>query len=152
MSSTRTVSVRFADTAQLHIVNRQQDYDKKNGVARNELWYTAADFHLMRRAFAEDVFHVRAQVLAGIPLNYAGDDESSVCIVGMENFLTPGLMLEMSACRERCTDAVLAEQARDDPSARAIAIASFAQTKKVVRRARMIGKVLQDSIQCLTGQ
>jgi len=66
MSSTRTVSVRFADTALLYIVNRQQDYDKKNDVARNELWYTAADFHSMRQAVAQDVFHVRAQALAGL--------------------------------------------------------------------------------------
>ena len=151
MSSTRTVSVRFADTAQLYIVNRQQDYGKKNenDVARNELWYTAADFHSMRKAVAQDVFHVRAQALAGVPFNYAGDDESesSVCCVGIENFLTAGFMVEMSACRERCTDAVLVEQAREDHhSARAIAIASFAQTKKVVRRATMLGKVHQDSI------
>mmetsp|Transcript_19906 Transcript_19906/g.30330 ORF Transcript_19906/g.30330 Transcript_19906/m.30330 type:complete len:148 (+) Transcript_19906:112-555(+) len=147
MSSTRTVSVRFADTALLYIVNRQQDYDKKNDVARNELWYTAADFHSMRQAVAQDVFHVRAQALAGVPFNYAGDDESSVCCVGIENFLTAGFMVEMSACRERCTDAVLVEQAREDHhSARAIAIASFAQTKKVVRRATMLGKVHQDSI------
>ena len=99
MSSTRNVSVRFADTALLYIVNRQQDYDKKNDVARNELWYTAADFHSMRQAVAQDVFHVRAQALAGVPFNYAGDDESSVCCVGIENFLTAGFMVEMSACR-----------------------------------------------------
>ena len=155
MRSTKTGSVRFADTTQLYIVGRQEYYGKKNE-QRHELWYSAEDLHSMRRTFVQDVRHVREQALARVPFNYAGDDddtsanESSVCFVGIENFLTARLMLEMTANRERCIDAVLVEQARHDPSERfrceAIALASIAQTRKVVRRARVLGHFHQDSI------
>jgi hypothetical protein len=153
---TRTGSVRFADMAQMYIVERHEDYGKKsNNVARHELWYTTSEIHSMRRAIEQDVLQVRAQALAGVPFNYAGNDdgsadESSVCCIGIENLLTAEIMLEMEACRARCTQAVLAEQARQGPSARfgweAIALASFAQTKKVALRARKLGQLHQDSI------
>ncbi len=155
-TNTKTSLVRFADTAQLHTFSRKEH---KN-IDHHELWYTAAEIHSMRRTFAQDVRHVRAQALAEVPFNSAGGDddtsasadESSVCYVGMENFLTADLMLEMTASRERCIYAVLVEQARHDLSTstrfrcEAIALASFAQTRKVVRRARMLGSFHQDSI------
>jgi hypothetical protein len=75
----------------------------------------------MRRAIEQDVLQVRAQALAGVPFNYGGDDdasasanESSVCCFGIENFLTANFMLEMEACRARCIQAVIAEQARQE--------------------------------------
>jgi hypothetical protein len=110
-STTRTSSVRFADMAEMFIVERLEDYDQNNNnnnVARHELWYSASDIHSMRRAAAQDVLQVRAQALAGVPFNYAGDDdasadESSICCIGIENLLTVNVMLKVEACRARCT-------------------------------------------------
>jgi hypothetical protein len=159
MSSTTrtgTCSVRFANMAQMFIVERHEDYGKKsNNVARHELWYTTPEVHSMRRAIERDVLQVRAQALTGAPITYAGHniasaDESSVCCIGIEHLLTAEIMIEMEACRARCIQAVLAEQARQGPSARlgweAIALASFAQTRKVALRARKFGQLQQDSI------
>jgi hypothetical protein len=160
-TGTRTGSVRFADMAQLYTIERHEDCgngkidNNVDNVARHELWYTRSDFHSMRRAIAQDVLQSRAQALAGVPFNYAGDDdaaadESGVCCFGIEHLLTADIMLEVRACRVRCIHAVLAEQVRQEPSARfsceAIALASFAQTKKVALRARMLGKLQHDSI------
>lgn len=160
--TTKTGLVRFADTAQLHIYSRQEEHCGKNDVAFHELWYTAADFRSMRRTFEQDVRRVRAQgvepwvELAAVPFNNAGNDgdttadENSVCYVGIESFLTVDLTLERAASREQCINAVLEEQARQEPSARfkceAIALASSTQTREVVRRARMLGHFHQDSI------
>jgi hypothetical protein len=147
--------VRFADTAKLYIVERHEDYEKKNdhnnNVARHELWYTKAEYYSMRRAIEQDALHVRAQALAGVPCSYAGDDdasadERSVCGVGIEHLLTPACTLEVRACRARCKRAVLAEQARQDASEMDIALASLAQTRKAVLRARKIGKLHKDAI------
>jgi len=100
--------------AQMFIVERLEDYDQNNNnnnVARHELWYSASDIHSMRRAAAQDVLQVRAQALAGVPFNYAGDDdasadESSICCIGIENLLTVNVMLKVEACRARCMHAV----------------------------------------------
>jgi hypothetical protein len=98
-SATRTGSVRFADMAQMFIVGRNGDYDQNNNnnVARHELWYSTSDIHSMRRAAAQDVLQVRAQALAGVPFNYAGDDdasadESSVCCIGIENLFSRSML------------------------------------------------------------
>jgi hypothetical protein len=131
----RRHAVQFDDTLQVHIVKRHED----NNVARHELWYTKAEYYSMKLAIEEDVLQVRAQALAGVPFNYAGDDdasadESSVCCIGIEHLLTANFTLEVKACRARCIRAVLAEQARQGPSARfgweAIALASHTQSKK----------------------
>jgi len=103
---------------QMFIDDRHED----NNVARHELWYTKAEYYSMKLAIKEDVLQVRAQALTGVPFNYAGDDdasadESSVCCIGIEHLLTANDMLEVKACRARCR-AVLAEQARQGPSAR----------------------------------
>ena len=122
-STTKTRSVRFADTAQLYIVGRHEDYKNKiNNVARHDLWYTKSDYYSMRRAIEQDVLQVRAQALVGAPFNYAGDDEASasessvVCCVGIEHLLTPAFILETRACRARCILAVLIAQAGQDIS------------------------------------
>lgn len=87
MRTTKASLVRFADTAQLHLFSPQ-------GHNESWSWYTAAETHSMRRAFAQDVRHVRAQGLVEVPFNNAGNDddttadENCVCYVGMENFLT----------------------------------------------------------------
>ncbi|KAK1733969.1 hypothetical protein QTG54_015227 [Skeletonema marinoi] len=153
-STTKTRSVRFADTAQLYIVGRHEDYKNKiNSVARHDLWYTKSDYYSMRRAIEQDVLQVRAQALVGAPFNYAGDDEasafeSSVCCVGIEHLLTPAFILETAACRARCILAVLIAQAQAglDVSELDIALASLTQTRSAQLRARKRGMLLQDSI------
>ena len=153
-STTKTRSVRFADTAQLYIVGRHEDYKNKiNNVARHDLWYTKSDYYSMGRAIEQDVLQVRAQALVGAPFNYAGDDEasafeSSVCCVGIEHLLTPAFILETAACRARCILAVLIAQAQAglDVSELDIALASLTQTRSAQLRARKRGMLLQDSI------
>jgi len=133
--------------AQMYFVERRED----NHVAGHELWYTNVEYHSMTLAIEEHVLQARAHALAGVPLNYAGDDdaaadEDSVCCVGIEHLLTDDVMLEMEACRARCIQAVLAEQARQDASEMDIALASLAQTRKVALRARKLGKLHHEAI------
>ena len=138
-STTKTRSVRFADTAQLYIVERHEDYEKKiNNVARHDLWYNKSDYYSMRRNVKQDSLQVRAQALAGVPFNYASDDD---CCVGIDPFI-----LKTAASRARCILAVLIAQAGQDVSEMDIALASFAQTRSVQLRARKRGMLLQDSI------
>jgi hypothetical protein len=112
----------------------------------------------MTLAIERDVLQVRIQALARAPLSYAGSDDASpeennVCCIGIEHLLTPAWTFEVKACRARCRRAVLAEQAKQeqDPSAsarfrwEAIALASSAQTRTAVLRARKLGKLRWDS-------
>eukprot|EP00984_Skeletonema_dohrnii_P027103 scaffold16553_cov79-Skeletonema_dohrnii-CCMP3373.AAC.3 len=154
-STTKTRSVRFADTAQLYIVERHEDYEKKiNNVARHDLWYNETYYYSMRRNVKQDALQVRAQALAGVPFNYAGGDEASVCCVGIEHLLTPAFILETAASRARCILAVLTAQAQAGEGAGEyatetdIGLASLAQTRKAQLRARLRGMLLhlQDSI------
>ena len=148
----RSRSVRFADTAQLYIVERHEDYKKKiNNVARQDLWYTKSEYYSMRRAIEQDDLEVRAQALAEAPFNYAGDDdasafESSVCCVGIENHLTPDFILETKAGIARSILAVLLAQGIHNASEMDIAQASIFQIKKFALRARLRGVLLQDYI------
>jgi len=142
------LAVRFADTAQVNIVERHEDYDTENKVARHELWYTKAEYHDMRLDIKEDVLEVRSNSADGSPFDYSGDDVASVCCIGIEHLLTPACMLEVRRCRARCVYAVLAEQARSQDTSSpemGIALASFAQTRKVALRARTLGKLHRDS-------
>ena len=43
-STTKTHSVRFADTAQLYIVGRHEDDKGNDNKDKNELWYTKSDY------------------------------------------------------------------------------------------------------------
>eukprot|EP00984_Skeletonema_dohrnii_P022491 scaffold11612_cov76-Skeletonema_dohrnii-CCMP3373.AAC.4 len=155
-STTKTRSVRFADTAQLYVVERHEEFEKKiNNVARHDLWYNKSDYYSMRRNVKQDSLQVRAQALAGVPFNYAGD-EASVCCVGIEHLLTPAFILETAASRARCILAVLTAQAGAGAGTGAgageyasemdIGLASLAQTRKAQLRARLRGMLLQDSI------
>jgi hypothetical protein len=141
-------AIRFADTAQIRMVERHEDYDSENKVARHELWYTKAEYHSMRLAAREDVLQVRSKAADGSQFNYPGDDDASVCCIGIEHLLTPACILEVKRCRARCVYAVFAAQARpQDPSSPGmdIALASMGQTRKVALRARMLGKLHHDS-------
>ena len=133
------VHVRFAKIAQLHIVHRHED--------KNELWYTKAEYNSMKRNIKQDVLQARARDSAS--------EEDSGFWIGIAHLLTPVCALEVQACRSRCVRAVLAEQARQGPSASLrsenIALASSAETKKAVLRARMLGKLHQYSISEYTG-
>jgi hypothetical protein len=144
-------AVRFAEAARRYIVERHEDYDTENSVARHELWYTKAEYRDMRLAVKEDVLEVRAKAADGSPFNYSGSDDASVCCIGIEHLLTPACLLEVKRCRARCVNAVLAVQARPpDPSSThiyiALALASIGQTRKVALRARTLGKLHQNAI------
>jgi len=149
-------AVQFADTLQVRIVKRHKD-------PRHELWYTSAEYDLMQLAMKEDVLNIRAETSSNaVAFASSGDDaaaaaaaeEDSGFWIGIAHLLTPASVYELMACRARCKRAVLAEQARQDqdPSARLgwehidIALASLAQTRKAVLRARKLGKFHHDSI------
>mmetsp|Transcript_22452 Transcript_22452/g.32075 ORF Transcript_22452/g.32075 Transcript_22452/m.32075 type:complete len:168 (-) Transcript_22452:95-598(-) len=147
----RSRSVRFANTAQLYIFTRHKIVARH----RQDLWYSKSEYYSMRRAVEQDILEIRAQALVGIPLNYAGDDdssafESSVCCVGIENHLTPAFILETMAGRARSILAVLQTQGMQDASEMDIAQASISKTKEFALRARLRGsllhKITSDSI------
>ena len=141
----------------MSIVERHED-NEEHKVTRQELWYTKAEYGLMRLAVKRDVLEVRANAWAGAPSRYSGDDDdadessggsSSVCCIGIEHLLTPACVLGVKTCRARCKQAVFSEQARQSPSARysweSTALASVAQTRKPALRARMLGKLHRES-------
>jgi hypothetical protein len=143
-------AVQFADTLQVRIVKRHED-------ARHELWYTSAEYDLMKLAMKRDVLTIRAKTSSSA-FARSGDDaaaeEDSSFWIGIAHLLTPASMFEVMACRARCKRAVLTEQARRDlylyPSGRlrweGIALASMAETRKAVMRAWKLGKLHHDSI------
>jgi len=113
----------------------------------------------MQLAMKRDVLTIRAETSSNDSASaFSGDDtaaaEDSGFWIGIAHLLTPACVNEAMACRARCKRAVLAEQARQDlylyPSARlrweAIALASFAETRKPVLRAMRLGKLHHDSI------
>jgi hypothetical protein len=131
--------VRFAETAQLYIVERRHEDNED----KNKLWYTKSDYNSMKRTLKQDVLQARA--------NDAAFEEVDIGFwIGIAHLLTPACMLEVKACRFRCLHAVLAEQARQSSSAsfrwENIALASLAETRKAVLRARKLGKLHQESI------
>ena len=145
-------AVRFADTVEVSVVERHED-NEEHKVDRQELWYTKAEYGLMRLAVERDVLEVRANASAGAPFRYSGDDEDAdvVCCIGIEHLLTPVCVLGVKICRARCLQAVFSEQARQSLSARRYswedtALASIAQTRKPALRARVLGKLHRDSI------
>ena len=128
---------RFAnETAEVYFVPR---HDDKN---TSELWYTDAEYNEMKRSIKRDVFQARASDWT------SKEDRGSW--IGIAHLLTPACALEVQACRKRCVRAVLAEQARQGPSeclrCEGIALASSAETRKAVLRARKLGKLHQYSI------
>jgi hypothetical protein len=129
----------------VNIVERHEDYDTEHKVARHELWYTKAEYHDMRLDIKEDVLEVRSNAADGFPFDYSGDDDASVCCIGIEHLLTPACILEVRRCRARCVYAVLAKQATSQDLS-GIALASFAQTRKAALRARTLGKLHRDSV------
>lgn len=96
----------------------------------------------MRRAAIQDAVKVLSNALAGAPFDYSGNDDASVCCVGIENLLA----LKVSESVDRCISAVLTEQKRHGSSEMDIALASIAQTRKVALRARKLGIFHQGSI------
>lgn len=137
--------VRFAETAQLYIVPRHEDKNK------NELWYTKAEYNSMKRNIKQDVIQVRARA------SDSASKEDSGFWIGISHLLTPACALEVQACRRRCVRAVLAEQAIQRPSSSAslrsedIALASSAETRRAVLRARKLGQLHQYSIREYAG-
>jgi len=138
--------VQFAETAQLHI------YEPHN-IARRELWFTKTEYDLMKFAVQEDVRKVRAG-RTSIDTAGSGDDAvrvSSGFWIGIAHLLTQSCIDQVRACRARCTLAVLTEQARQGPYAsfnkwENIALASFAQTRQPVLRARKLAKLHREAL------
>ena len=99
----------------------------------------------MKRNIKHDVLQVRARA------SDSASKEDSGFWIGISHLLTPACVLEVQACRRRCVGAVLAEQAKG-PSASAslrsedIALASSAETRKAVLRARKLGQLHHYSI------
>ena len=82
--------VRFAERAQLHIVERHEDDEDKN-----KLWYTKSDYNSMKRKLKQYVLQARAN-------DASSEEEDSGFWIG----------IEAKTCRFRCVRAVLEEQAR----------------------------------------
>jgi hypothetical protein len=93
------------------IVNRHED-------ARHELWYTSAEYDLIKLAMKRDVLNICAMTSSNdAAFTFSGDnaaaaEEDSGFWIGIAHLLTPASMFEVMACRARCKRAVLAEQAR----------------------------------------
>jgi len=140
--------VRFAAKAAVYTFERH--FDNKDKVARHELWYTKAEYGLMKLKLKEDVLNVQAKASDGSPFNYSGEGDDDVCCIGIEHQLTPACTRGVRDCRMRCIFAVVSEQARQSSSARfrweAIALASIAQTRWVALRARKLGNLHRESI------
>ena len=143
--------VHFDEKVQVHIFEHPK-------VACHELCYTEAEFHLMKLVRRNDVLTARATRAAMISREAVEEEDSStkesVCLMGIEHLLTPARVKEVEACRIRCIQAVLKEQARAkarSPSAarfcdwewEKIALASVDQTRKATMRARKLGKLHQ---------
>jgi hypothetical protein len=139
--------VQFAETAQLHIY-------KRHNVPRRELYFTTREYDLMKLAVREDVLKARA----GRTSNDTADadaltkaEDRSGFWIGIAHLLTPACIDEVRTCRVQCIYAVLAEQARQGLSTRfnsweTIALASFAQTRQPVLRARELGKLHREAL------
>ena len=139
--------VQFAETAQLHIY-------KRHNVPRRELWFTTREYDLMKLAVREDVLKARAGRTSNDTADSdadASDAERSSFWIGIAHLLTPACIDEVRTCRVQCIYAVLAEQARQGLSTRfnsweTIALASFAQTRQPVLRARELGKLHREAL------
>ena len=144
----RNRSVHFSETSKLYIVPRHDDID---GVHPHDLWYNKSDYSRMRLVMKKSVLRVLALASAGM-FSYSGDEGSSDdCLVGIEHLLTPATVQEVVACRRRCVQAVLQEQARqmmnpfNTSGWRYIAIASLDETRRATVRARKLGKLHHDA-------
>lgn len=131
--------VQFAEIAELHI------YEPHN-IDRRELWSTRTEYDLMKLDVQKDVLKVRA--------GGSNDDavrNSSGFWIGIAHLLTQSCIDQVRACRVRCTVAVLTEQARQGQYASSnkwenIALASLAQTRQPVLRARKLAKLHREAL------
>ena len=139
--------VQFAETAQLHI------YEPHN-IARRELWFTKTEYYLMKLAVQDDVLKVRAgRTSIDTAASDSNDDAvrvSSGFWIGISHLLTQSCIDQVRTCRARCTQAVLTEQARQGPYGfnkwENIALASLAQTRQPILRARKLAKLHREAI------
>ena len=151
-------SVRFAKTSLLKLVTKHED---REDVDLQDLWYSEVDLELMKLAVLEDVLKVRELMASGVPIDYfffGENDDSIVCLMGIENRCSKDYVKKIKACRERCVHAVLQEQMMHkmmDASMSLhftnwnrqdlIALASFSQTRNAATRAHELGLLHQAS-------
>ena len=139
--------VRFSETSELLTYERHDN-------ARRELWFTTEEYNLMALVRQRDVLRLRARRAANEITDANDNVDRSGSWIGLAHLLTQAIIDEVRACRARCILAVLTEQARQGPSAsaslnscEAIALASSAQTRQPVLRARRLGeRHQQDSL------
>ena len=100
----RKHDVRFAETAQLYIVDRHEDKDM--------LWYTKAEYKSMKRNIKQDVLQARSS-------DSACEEESGFWI-GISRLLTPSCVL---GCRLADVDAyVQSSQSKRDKTPMALKV------------------------------
>ena len=138
--------VQFAETAQLNI------YERHN-IARHELWFTNTEYDLIKFAVQQDVLKARAVRTSNDTAASDDDVVRSGFWIGIAHLLTQATIDRVRASRAQCVRAVLTEQARQrqGPYARFnewenIALASFAQTRQPVLRARKLAKLHRDAL------
>ena len=143
--------VQFAETAQLHTY-------KRHNVPRRELYFTTREYDLMKLAVREDVLKARAGRTSNDTADADADadaltkaEDRSSFWIGIAHLLTPACIDEVRTCRAQCIYAVLTEQERQGLSTRfnsweTIALASFAQTRQPVLRARELGNLHRDTL------
>ena len=108
-------AVQFADTLQVRIVKRHAD-------PRHELWYTKAEYDLMKLNMKEDVLQIHAMTSSSnvaftcLEDDAAAAEEDSGFWIGIAHLLTPACMYEMMACscRARCIASVKSSQSKHD--------------------------------------
>ena len=151
-------SVHFADTSERYIVPRHDDNEE---VRQKDLWYINSDYSRMNLSRRNSALQAREMISAGIPVRYSGTEDGDEdrppnvddCLIGIEHLLTPATILESMACRRRCVGVVLEEQARQRQRMNPpdmigwdhIAVASIAETRRAVVRARKLGKLQRDA-------
>ena len=114
----------------------------------------------MKIAAQNDILEVRDKMASGVPIDYIllENDDSIVCLTGIENRHTKALAIELKDSRARCVLAVLQEQERQqmmDLSTSLfplwhrqdlIALASFSQTRKAAFRARKLALLHEECV------
>eukprot|EP00986_Skeletonema_menzelii_P020430 scaffold31165_cov137-Skeletonema_menzelii.AAC.1 len=147
-------SVHFAPKSLIYFFLKHED---RKDIDCQDLWYSKSDLALMKLAARKDALEVRDLTASGFPIDYflGENDDSFICLMGIENCLTNADVIEVKARRERCVLAVLQEQERQqtmDVSSLhftdwhrqdLIALTSFSQTGKAAKRARELGMLHQ---------
>ena len=145
-------SVGFDDFVEIYPIGR--NYDNVNH------WYNNSDYSVMKLAKKKEIVKGRVLMSGADPLRYSTINCSNdYCLIGIEHHLTRATASEYVACRRRCVQAVLQEQARQkkmnsfaiskhgqDSQWNDIANASSLESKTAVMRAQQKANIVRNSI------